>query len=189
MYVSLYAFRPKPYILNFVQTWQRLSLWRHFVGFVGEGDCHSIYSDNGTHFQGARNEIRELQSLMTSKSTDTALSHCSTSSIKCHFSSPRVPHFGGLWEVAVKSMKLLLRKIVGPHTLTYQELTTVLIEAEATLNSRPLTPISSTSDDCWNTNFVILELPIIISRFTYYIILFCVLRVRFCVACWFLAWS
>ncbi len=60
---------------------------------------------------------------------------------------PRAPHFGGLWEAGVKAVKTLLRKMVGSHILTFQELATVLTEAEAILNSRPLTPLSSTSVD------------------------------------------
>ena len=44
-------------------------------------------------------------------------------------------------------MKRLLRKVVGTHRLTFEELTTVLAEAEATMNSRPLLPMDSTPDD------------------------------------------
>ncbi len=105
-----------------------------------------IHSDNGSNFQGTRNEIQELQNLM--KSSSTELSHFTTSSlIKWHFIPPRAPHFGSLWEAGVKAMKTLLRKMVGSHILTFQELATVLTEAEAILNSRPLTPLSSTSVD------------------------------------------
>ena len=81
-----------------------------------------------------------------SKSTQSAVSphFISKSSIKWHMIPPRAPHFGGLWEAAVKSMKTLLSKLVAPHHLKYQELETILTEAEAVLNSRPLAPVHST---------------------------------------------
>ena len=51
------------------------------------------------------------------------------------------PHFGGLWEAAVKGFKQHLRRVVGGVHLTFQELTTMLTHVEACLNSRPLTAI------------------------------------------------
>ncbi len=103
------------------------------------GTPKHIHSDNGTNFQGSRNEIKELQKLMTSTDTQEALSHFDpASNVQWHFIPPRAPHFGGLWEAGVK---VLLKKIVGPHILTFQELNTVLTEAKATLNSWPLTPL------------------------------------------------
>ncbi len=48
------------------------------------GTPSHIHSDNGSNFQGTRNEIQELQNLM--KSSSTELSHFTTSSsIKWHF--------------------------------------------------------------------------------------------------------
>ena len=44
-------------------------------------------------------------------------------------------------------MKRLLWKVVETHRLTFEEPTTVLAEAEATMNSRPLLPMDSTLDD------------------------------------------
>jgi len=56
--------------------------------------------------------------------------------------SPHGPHFGGLWE-AVKSMKNHLRRTLGAHMATYEELCYLLAEIEACLNSRPLCALSN----------------------------------------------
>ena len=66
--------------------------------------------------------------------------------MKWHFSPSRVPHFGGLWEAVVRNMKSILSKILGPHILNFEELSTILAEASATLNSRPLLQIDSTDE-------------------------------------------
>ena len=44
-------------------------------------------------------------------------------------------------------MKIVLKKIAGPHHLTFEQFCTVLTAAECTLNSRPLLPVDSTSPD------------------------------------------
>uniref|UniRef100_A0A1X7TFI7 DUF5641 domain-containing protein n=1 Tax=Amphimedon queenslandica TaxID=400682 RepID=A0A1X7TFI7_AMPQE len=58
----------------------------------------------------------------------------------------RSPHFGGIWEAAVKSTKSHLKKIISNVKLTYEEFSTVLSQIKACLNSRPLTPLNSTSE-------------------------------------------
>ena len=103
-----------------------------------------IYSDNGTNFVGARENMREIQAMIESKATRTSISHFATEQdIQWHHIPPRAPHFGGLWEAAVKSMKCFLRKNVAPHPLRYDQLYTIVTEAEAILNSRPLMPLKS----------------------------------------------
>ncbi|XP_075990298.1 uncharacterized protein LOC142985943 [Anticarsia gemmatalis] len=54
------------------------------------------------------------------------------------------PNFGGLWESGVKSTKFHLKRVIGESTLTYEELSTLLTQVEACLNSRPISIISST---------------------------------------------
>ncbi|XP_043500859.1 uncharacterized protein LOC122523263 [Polistes fuscatus] len=100
------------------------------------GKCSDIYSDNATNFVGAANELkaRVSRSLVNE-------------GIKWHFIPPRSPHFGGLREAAVKSFKYHLVRIVGETLLSYEALLTYVLEIEAILNSRPITPLSNDPND------------------------------------------
>ena len=67
--------------------------------------------------------------------------------IQWQFIPPRAPHFGGLWEAAVKSAKTHIKRVVGLQRLTFEEFSTFLAQIEFTMNSRPLTPCSGDLDD------------------------------------------
>ena len=99
-----------------------------------------LYSDNGSNFVGARNEMRELFKFLSISQTQVALKEALLSNrIECHFIPDRAPHFGGIWEAAVKTAKHCLKRTVGKTMLTFEELTTVCCQAEACINSRPYT--------------------------------------------------
>ena len=59
------------------------------------------------------------------------------------FNPPAAPHFGGLWEAAVKSAKYHLKRVIGDQTLTFVGYATLLCRIEALLNSRPIVPLTS----------------------------------------------
>lgn len=107
-----------------------------------------IFCDNATNFVGARNELRELRKFFLDQTTvDVIHRACAEDHIQfCHI-PPRAPHFGGLWEAAVRSMKKQFLKTCGSFTLTFEEFATVLTQVEAILNSRPITPLSEDPSD------------------------------------------
>lgn len=110
-----------------------LACLRRFM--ARRGKCSKIYSDNGTNFVGAQ---KELASYMTGIDERMA-----NEGIEWKFNPPAAPHFGGLWESAVKTTKFHLTRMMKETRLTLGELNTLLCQVEACINSRPITPLSS----------------------------------------------
>ena len=104
-----------------------------------------ILSDNGTNFVWAERELKELikafdQEEITNK---MAKDH----GIECKFNPPSAPHFGGVFEALIKSAKKAIQVILGNADITDEELHTAICGAERLLNSRPITFVSSDSND------------------------------------------
>ncbi len=117
-----------------------LAALRRFV--ARRGKPSTVWSDNGTNFVGAARELKDLYSFLREQKTQGTISdYCTTQGINWKLIPESTPHFGGLWEAAVKSFKKHLKKIVANVRLSYEELSTVLTQIEACLNSRPLTPM------------------------------------------------
>ncbi|XP_075170134.1 uncharacterized protein LOC142242443 [Haematobia irritans] len=107
-----------------------------------------IYCDNGTNFVGANSKLKDLKNfLFEDKHRNEIVNYCTNEFVNFHFIPPRAPHFGGLWEAAVKSAKGHLNRTLSNTRLTFEELVTALVEIESILNSRPISPMSSDPSD------------------------------------------
>jgi len=123
-----------------------LAALRRFI--VRRGLPDNIYSDNGTNFVGANNQLKEVYALLNSDGhKDRVHKFASSQRIVWHFVPPMAPHFAGLWEATVKIFKHHLRRVIGDSLFTFEELNTFTIEVESILNSRLISIISSDPND------------------------------------------
>ena len=107
-----------------------------------------IYSDNGSNFRGAQSHLRTLYKFLRAEVTTSEIhQHMLKNGVDWNTIPQRSPHFGGLWESAVKSMKHHLKRVIGSQVLSFEELQTVSCKVEACLNSRPLLSITSHNTD------------------------------------------
>ena len=105
----------------------------------------TFYSDNGTNFVGASNEIKSF--VKTLSETDLIESYLTERSCQWKFNPPSSPHFGGAWERLVPSCKKAMFAILSSRRLTEETLSTTICLVEQVLNARPLTCASSDPND------------------------------------------
>lgn len=133
--------------LELVMSLSTDSFLNAFKRFISRrGKPSKMFSDNATNFRGANNELREIYKFMES-SNEKIDKYLANLSIQWQFIPPRAPHFGGLWEAGVKSVKYHLKRVANASLLTYEEFSTVLCQIESCLNSRPLCPLSNDPKD------------------------------------------
>lgn len=103
-----------------------------------------IYSDNALTFKRLCKDIKEVWTALRHQDVQDYVAH---NQISWKFSAERAAWWGGFWERMVRSVKSCLRKILGRSSLNFEELTTVVQEVEAAVNSRPLTFMHSEHDE------------------------------------------
>ncbi len=110
---------------------------RRFI--ARRGKPAELYSDQGTNFRGGETELKEAFHQLS----QDLQQQLAKQQISFHSNTPFAPHFGGVWEREIRSVKAALYTTLGSETVTEEVLRTVLIEIEAILNSKPLGYVSA----------------------------------------------
>lgn len=115
---------------------------RRFI--ARRGPVRELFSDNGTNFHGADNEMRDaVQKMDHQKISDTL----APKFIEWNFNPPASPHMGGSWERLVRSVKTAMKATLAFHAPNDEVLLTIFSEVEFIINNRPLTHVSLDPSD------------------------------------------
>ncbi|CAL8087563.1 unnamed protein product [Orchesella dallaii] len=104
------------------------------------GRPNTVYSDNGTNFHGAVNIFNSLDWKKIEEESNVR-------QIQWIFNPPSAAWWGGFWERLIRSIKDLLKRILGTAKLNYDELRTCIAGVCATINNRPLTVVTEDNGD------------------------------------------
>ena len=124
-----------------------LNAYRRFVG--RRGRIRQLRSDRGTNFVGAKGELEAALNEMHHDKIQQELLKDGCDWIQFQINVPHASHMGGVWERMIRSARTVLSALLDQHSsqLDDELLHTLMIEAEAIVNSRPLTYTDMTSPD------------------------------------------
>ena len=111
---------------------------RRFV--CRRGSVRSIRCDNGSNFVGAENELTRAYAQLDHSKISDHLSPQGCDWIDWRWNTPEASHMGGSWERNIKSVKTILSSIFLSSGRSFNDevLSTFICEAEAVMNSHPL---------------------------------------------------
>lgn len=107
------------------------------------GSPKTIWSDNGKNYVGAQAELKKLFSRLDKKKLSD---HGAMRGITWNFAVPTAPNQNGVSEACVKLTKNILYKTFKDNHLNYFQAETVILQAEAIINNRPLRAIVAGDD-------------------------------------------
>ena len=143
-----------------------------FQRFIARRNCPShLYSDNGPNFVGASNQLKELYKMLD-KSTDPCVKDylLNHHRVSWHHIPPRSPHFGGLWESAVRSAKKHLTRVMEdsssllrnwiPYPARLKHVSILGLSSHSPAIAQKAWPLSQQDTFCYNIHQVlILKIP------------------------------
>ena len=105
------------------------------------GKPQSIISDNAGIFTNTKETLNQVWNKAIN--TDEIITYCGKDDIEWKMITAYAPWQGGIYERMVGTFKKAFKKAVGQKILTLEELRTTVTEAEAVVNSRPISWIYS----------------------------------------------
>ena len=124
-----------------------LNAYHRFV--CRRGPIQQLRSDQGTNFVGAKNELEAALHEMNHNKIQRELLKDNCDWFAWKMNVPHASHMGGVWERQIKTVRSVLTGLLENHgnQLDDESLRTLMIEAEAIVNSRPLTTDDLTDPD------------------------------------------
>lgn len=124
-----------------------LNAYRRFI--CRRGPIRELRSDRGTNFIGGKSELVAALKEMDQDKVSRELLKDNCDFIKFNMNVPHASHMGGVWERMIRCVRNALNFLLHSHAqrLDDELLRTLMTEAEAIVNSRPLTYIDTVSPD------------------------------------------
>lgn len=128
-------------LIRDLKTETFLMAFKRFV--ARRGIPKTVYSDNALTFKRASADLNKIFHAIKGSDCQAYITdHRST----WKFIVERAAWWGGFWERMVRTVKNILRKVLGRSALDYDSIVTILAQAEAVVNSRPLTCLNSNAE-------------------------------------------
>ncbi|KAK3746502.1 hypothetical protein QZH41_001765 [Actinostola sp. cb2023] len=134
-------------VANTLETDSYINALRRFI--CRRGPVRLLRSDQGTNLVGAKRELRDALSEMDRDRVKAEMLKSNCDWIEFKFNVPSASHMGGVWERQIRTVRSVLSAILQKNgaQLNDEALRTFMCEAEAVVNSRPLTAENITSPD------------------------------------------
>ena len=129
-------------VIHSLDTDSFLNALRRFI--ARRGQPKQIRSDNGSNFVRGEKDLREAVREWNQQKIHAFLL---AKNIKWIFNPPAGSHHGGVWERCIRTVRKVMKALLKEQPLDDEGLTTLMCEAEAIINGRPLTKVSDDPRD------------------------------------------
>ena len=126
-------------VADTLETDSFINALRRFV--CRRGPIRKLRSDQGTNFVGARTELKTALQELDHGKIRSELQRHDCDWFTFNMNVPSASHMGGVWERQIRSVRNVLNALLHSNgsQLNGESLRTFMCEAEAIVNSRPLT--------------------------------------------------